>query len=307
MNGIVKLVLIATLAGALAACGSRGPRVDPRLGVAPSPRVVADGQPIPRGGGREMVGQPYTIGGRTFVPRHDPSYSSVGIASWYGDAFHGRLTANGEVFDREALSAAHPTLPLPSYVRVSNLENGRSIVVRVNDRGPFVGQNRTIDVSRRVAETLAFRRDGLARVRVEYVGPAGLAGSDDRVLMASLRTDGRPAPAPGGAAPTLVASAPSRPAAPSMAAPTPPARHAGWQAPEPPRTAALPGREPPRPPAALGASGFSTAPASPLPAAGIGLTGIFFAPPTTPPRPLAAPFAGLTGGDARSLRRVGER
>ena len=302
MNGIVKLVLIATLASALAACGSRGPRVDPRLGVAPSPRVVADGQPIPRGGGREMVGQPYTIGGRTFVPRHDPSYSSVGIASWYGDAFHGRLTANGEVFDREALSAAHPTMPLPSYARVSNLENGRSIVVRVNDRGPFVGQNRTIDVSRRVAETLAFRRDGLARVRVDYVGPAGLAGSDDSVLMAGLRTDGRPAPTPGGAAPTLVASAPSRPTG-SVSPATPPARLAGWQAPEPPRAAPLPGREPPRPPAALGASGLSVAPASPLPPAAIGLTGIFFAPPATAPAPLAAPFAGLAAGDARSLRR----
>lgn len=306
MFGIVKLVFIAALVSALAACGSRGPRVDPRLGVAPSPRVVADGQPIPRGGGREMVGQPYTIGGRTFVPRHDPSYSSVGIASWYGDAFHGRLTANGEVFDREALSAAHPTMPLPSYARISNLENGRSVIVRVNDRGPFVGQNRTIDVSRRVAETLAFRRDGLARVRVDYVGPASLAGSDDRVLMASLRTDGRPAPAPGGAAPTLVASAsPSRPATPVPS--TPPARLAGWQAPEPPRAAPLPGREPPRPPAALGASGFTAAPAAPLPPAGLGLTGIFFAPPTAAPASLGAPFVGLAGGDGRTLRRAGER
>ncbi|GGK55351.1 septal ring lytic transglycosylase RlpA family protein [Salinarimonas ramus] len=183
-SGAILLVFGIMLAG----CSGQTPRIDARLGVAPSPRVVADGQPIPRGGGRAIVGRPYTIGGRTFVPRLDPSYSSVGVASWYGDAFHGRLTANGEIFDRHALSAAHPTMPLPSYARVTNLENGRSVILRVNDRGPFAGGERTIDVSRRASEVLGFRRDGLAQVRVDYVGPASLAGSDDRLLLASLHT-----------------------------------------------------------------------------------------------------------------------
>jgi rare lipoprotein A (peptidoglycan hydrolase) len=192
-----RLLLLVPWAILLSACGTRSAGVVPRVGVAPSPRVVADGQPVPRGGGRAVVGRPYMIGGRTFVPRHHPTYASVGIASWYGDAFHGRLTANGEVFDRDALSAAHPTMPLPSYARVTNLENGRSVVLRVNDRGPFAGGERTVDVSRRAAEVLGFRRDGLTRVHVAYVAPAPLSGSDDRVLISSLRNDGRSAEPPG--------------------------------------------------------------------------------------------------------------
>ncbi len=161
-----------------------------------SPRMVDDGQPVPRGGGQYLVGRPYTIAGRTYRPSENSAYSAVGMASWYGDAFHGRRTANGEVYDMRSLSAAHPTMPLPSYARVTNLANGYSIVVRVNDRGPFHG-GRVMDVSSRVADLLDFKSLGTARVKVEYVGRAPLEGSDDSTLLATLRT---------GREPTMVAS-----------------------------------------------------------------------------------------------------
>jgi rare lipoprotein A len=160
-----------------------------------SPRVVADGEPVPRGGGSFKLGQPYTINGRTYYPSHDPKYRAEGIASWYGADFHGRRTANGEVYDMNGISAAHPTMPMPSYARVTNLENGRSIIVRVNDRGPYA-HGRIIDLSTGTAKALGTYGAGLARVRVEYVGSAGLAGSDDNALLATLR-HGTPAPSPG--------------------------------------------------------------------------------------------------------------
>jgi len=113
------------------------------------------------------VGNPYRIGSRWYYPlRSAEEYSETGIASWYGDEFHGKATANGERYDMHALSAAHTTLPMPTMVRVTNLENGRSVVVRVNDRGPFV-KNRLIDLSYAAAESLGFDRTGTARVRVE--------------------------------------------------------------------------------------------------------------------------------------------
>jgi rare lipoprotein A len=169
-------------------------RVDPKYGVSSSPRVVALGDPVPKGGGTYRVGKPYTVAGRVYVPEEDPNYRAEGMASWYGDDFHGRLTANGEVFDMTSLTAAHPTLPIPSYARVTNVRNGKSLIVRVNDRGPYHG-DRLIDVSNKAAELLEFRSNGVARVRVEYVGRAPLEGSDDRQLVATLRT-GVPAPAP---------------------------------------------------------------------------------------------------------------
>ena len=193
----LKVALVAGLALALANCAGPTPtaKVDPKYGVAPSPLVVSDGSEIPRGGGREMVGRPYTIAGRTFKPRRDENYSNRGLASWYGPGFHGRQTANGEIFDQYAISAAHTTMPLPSYARVTNLENNRSLIVRVNDRGPFHG-NRIIDVSKTVAEALGFRHDGVGRVQVDYVGPAHVDGSDDQILVSTLRTDGQLAQLP---------------------------------------------------------------------------------------------------------------
>ncbi len=166
---------------------------DPILGVWASPRLVDDGQPVPRGGGGYLVGRPYTIAGHLFVPNANPQgYTVVGTASWYGDAFHGRRTANGEIFDKRSISAAHPTLPLPSYVRVTNLKNNRSMIVRVNDRGPYHG-GRVMDVSERVAEALQFKTEGTGHIKVDYIGRADLAGSDDAKLIASLREDGAPA------------------------------------------------------------------------------------------------------------------
>jgi rare lipoprotein A len=170
--------------------------VDSRYGVSPSPRVVGWGEPVPKGGGVYRVGSPYVVGGRAYVPQDNPNYRADGIASWYGEDFHGRQTANGEVFDLNGISAAHPTLPLPCYARVTNLSNGRSLIVRVNDRGPYHA-DRIIDVSVKAAQLLGFHTDGTAWVRVEYVGRAPLEGSDDRMLAATLRQD-EPAPAPGG-------------------------------------------------------------------------------------------------------------
>jgi rare lipoprotein A len=160
-----------------------------------SPRVVADGEPVPRGGGMYMVGKPYSVAGHTYYPS-EKHYAAIGLASWYGDAFHGRRTANGEVYDRDSISAAHPTMPLPSYARITNLRNNYSMIVRVNDRGPFAA-NRIMDVSRKTAEVLDFHQTGTTRVKVEYLAAASLAGSNDQLLLATLRTDG-PAPLDGG-------------------------------------------------------------------------------------------------------------
>src|SRR5436309_11915269 len=218
--GLDPLVLTARGAAMVAAClmlancassSKFASRVDPRYGVSSSPRVVELGEPVPKGGGAYRVGKPYIVAGRIYVPEEDVNYREEGTASWYGDDFHGRLTANGEVFDMGALTAAHPTLPMPCYARVTNLSNGKSLIVRVNDRGPYHG-NRLIDVSNKAAELLEFKGNGVARVRVEYVGRAPLEGSDDRQLVASLRT-GVPAPSP-----SVVRVASARPFVPEIPA-----------------------------------------------------------------------------------------
>lgn len=191
--GLYGRLLAVVAGGLLLANCSANSRIDPKWGVAASPRVVDPGQPVPKGGGRYRVGKPYTVAGRTYVPEEDVNYKAEGLASWYGDAFHGRYTANGEVFDMNSITAAHPTMPLPSYARVTNVRNKKSIIVRVNDRGPYVG-NRVIDLSSRVAKLLEFHGHGVARVQVEYVGRAPLAGSDDRKLVATLRDGSAPPP-----------------------------------------------------------------------------------------------------------------
>jgi rare lipoprotein A len=121
-----------------------------------------------QGGTGYKIGNPYKIRGVWYYPKVDYEYSEIGIASWYGPKFHGRSTANGEIFDMNQVSAAHRTLPLPSMVRVTNLDNGRSLKMRVNDRGPYAS-GRIIDVSRRSAQLLGFYRKGTARVRVEIL------------------------------------------------------------------------------------------------------------------------------------------
>ena len=126
-----------------------------------------------RAGGVYKVGQPYQVNGNWYYPQEDPLYDETGIASWYGNEFHGRRTANGEVFDASRVTAAHKTLPMPSNVRITNLENGRSIVARVNDRGPFKA-SRIIDMSEQGAELLGFKAKGMTRVRVQFIGVADL-------------------------------------------------------------------------------------------------------------------------------------
>ena len=213
----------------LAHCSSSSSRIDPRYGVSASPRVVEPGEPVPKGGGTYRVGNPYVVAGRVYVPEYEPHYHAEGLASWYGDDFHGRYTANGEIFDLNGITAAHPTMPLPSYARVTNLENGHSLIVRVNDRGPYA-RNRVIDVSVRAAKLLEFYRRGTTRVRVEFVGRAPIDGTDDRILEATLREHG-PAPVPSSV----------RLAGGSAFPPAPP--------PPTPILASFPGRAPPQPPA----------------------------------------------------------
>ncbi len=157
-------------------------------GVAASPRVT-EAKRVKKGGGRDMVGKPYKIKGKWYKPKEDPNYQVTGLASWYGPNFHGRLTANGEIYDQYALSAAHPTMPLPSYARVTNIENGSSVMVRVNDRGPYA-HGRVLDLSSKAADLLDFKRKGVAKVKVEYVGRARMDGHDDKFLLASYRAPG---------------------------------------------------------------------------------------------------------------------
>lgn len=143
---------------------------------------------------RERVGPPYEANGRWYVPTPEPGYAQTGMASWYGPQFHGQRAANGEVFDQEALTAAHPTLPLNSLVQVTNLQNGREAIVRITDRGPFVGE-RLIDLSRRGAEVLGFEQQGQTRVHVRYLGPAPRRVNSEPSAPASERA---PAAAPEG-------------------------------------------------------------------------------------------------------------
>jgi rare lipoprotein A len=146
--------------------------------IAYGPRVIS-GPAVRAGGGGYKLGSPYRIGNVWYVPHEDPSYDRSGVASWYGVDFHGRKTANGEIYNMNALSAAHPTLPIPSYVTVTNLANNRTILVRVNDRGPYVG-GRMIDLSRAAAQALDYETKGTSNVRVRYAGRAPLNGDDNR-------------------------------------------------------------------------------------------------------------------------------
>lgn len=187
----------------------------------PAP-VVQGGAPASPPGGTYKVGDPYFINGVRYTPKEDPNYVATGIASWYGHPFHGQRTANGDVYDMSAMTAAHQTLPMPSWVRVTNLENGRSVILTVNDRGPFV-QGRIIDVSNRAAQLLGFAEKGTALTRVEAVPspsenmiatrgavanpPAVTVAAAPRAIVAAQPLP----PAPGVAlAPPLPAGAPAR-------------------------------------------------------------------------------------------------
>ena len=183
------MVLAAT--ASLAACAGPTPRY-----------ALRESAPQPSGGGRGSglhgTDKPYEIGGRWYYPKAQPDYDQIGLASWYGAAEHNHHTANGEIFDQFGLSAAHKTLPLPSIVEVTNLANGRTLRVRLNDRGPFV-DGRLIDMSRGAAEKLGFDRQGMTRVRVRYIGPAPALAAEG-VMQARLTPKHvviePPAPAP---------------------------------------------------------------------------------------------------------------
>jgi rare lipoprotein A len=161
-RGLAVAVLLPVVM-ALAACST-----------APDKSSSTTGQ-FRQGGGHYKIGNPYQINGIWYYPAENENYDSVGIASWYGPGFHGKETANGEIFDENQISAAHPTLPMPVIARVTNLENGKSVILRINDRGPFAA-GREIDLSKKAAEVLGFKEKGTARVRVQYVGRAPLEG-----------------------------------------------------------------------------------------------------------------------------------
>lgn len=147
------------------------------------------------GSGGYKVGTPYQISGVWYYPKEDPFYDETGIASWYGEDFHGKATANGERYDMNALTAAHRTLPMPVVVRVTNLDNGRSLRLRLNDRGPYA-RGRIIDVSKRAAQLLGFQESGTARVRVQFEGRAevGAPPPEDEDEVASIAAGVKAAP-----------------------------------------------------------------------------------------------------------------
>lgn len=194
-RGRPALWLALVLAVSLTACAQ-----------APEPVVIAEeppiiGPPDPRPKKARIkarphykIGAPYRIKGELYRPAVDYAYNAEGEASWYGPGFHGKLTANGEIYDENALTAAHPTLPLPSKVRVTNLDNGRSVLLTLNDRGPFA-KGRIIDVSRKAANLLGFLKAGVARVRVEILE------KESRVLAAKFGVRHDPPPETAGEVP----------------------------------------------------------------------------------------------------------
>jgi rare lipoprotein A len=202
-GSFLKLAVIATLAIILAGCSSHRPakvssgygdnsgiveKRQPWKGKGPNPfagkgsPIYAKSGKVPKGGGRYHVGKPYKVANRWYHPKEQPGYDKTGSASWYGEAFHRRKTANGEIYDMHDLTAAHPTLPIPSYAKVTNLENGRQIIVRINDRGPFVG-TRVIDMSKQAAIELDYLRQGKTRVRVQWLGVAPLNDNGSHIAM----------------------------------------------------------------------------------------------------------------------------
>lgn len=216
------------VAAALAGCAETALVVDQTKRITSGPPGKSTGV--------YKIGKPYRINGVWYYPGEDYGYSETGIASWYGPAFHGRPTANGEIFDMNALTAAHRTLPMPSMVRVTNLENGRAVVLRVNDRGPFA-HGRIIDVSRRAAQLLGFERQGTARVRVEILeaesralamaasgGPGAPALANEPKPRAApsiaVAAETLPPPGGGGGGEPVVETMPVAAPAPAVAPPT---------------------------------------------------------------------------------------
>ena len=230
--------------------------------VKASPRVASSTSQ--RASGGYKIGKPYQVGDKWYHPREQPDYDRIGVASWYGENFHGRKTANGEIYDMHKLTAAHPTLPMPSYVYVTNIKTNRTVLVRVNDRGPYV-KERMIDLSKATADALQL--SGTAKVRVRYAGPAPLDGDDrrERHFLATGQDLGAPAPQ----APRLASAAEPPFTAPSAQGPGPGGQQLTWQAsplggpqmPPPAEGEPLFAAEPPQTTSALNYGGEAAAPA----------------------------------------------
>src|SRR5215475_7578529 len=221
VRAVGMLLLMACLASSLAACGSRG---GGGSGVAQR--------------GSYKIGAPYKIDGVTYTPQEEFNHVETGVASWYGPGFHGKSTANGERYDQADRTAAHRTLQMPAIVRVTNLDNGRSTVVRINDRGPFA-RSRVIDLSRTAADELDIVRNGTARVRIDQLYSESLAvkdvaiaggGPSEQMAAVAQVSSGRSSPQ---APPPVMQAAYTPPQQPQYA--PPPAPQPVWQS--PPRSA----------------------------------------------------------------------
>jgi rare lipoprotein A len=201
----LRLFVIFGLGLTAAACGTTH--------VAPPPENHT--VTVPRNAGVYKVGNPYQIDNVWYYPHEQPDYDETGIASWYGPTFYGKSTANGEVYDGNALTAAHRTLPMPVNVRVTNLDNGKSIVVRVNDRGPYA-RGRIIDLSRHAAELLDVVQSGTAKVRVTYLGRADLEGGGTPPTTPPEIASALPAVPAGKVDSTILGTVPGAPIAPPV-------------------------------------------------------------------------------------------
>jgi rare lipoprotein A len=203
---LVRAVLAVSLSLLAAGC------VSPARPPAPPPVADDHTVTVPANAGVYKIGQPYQIDNVWYYPREQPAYDETGIASWYGPTFYGKRTANGELYDGSQLTAAHKTLPLPVNVRVTNLENGKSIIVRVNDRGPYA-RGRIIDLSKRAAELLDVVQTGTARVRVTFIGRADLNGAPASDTPPEIANALPAVPTPQVQSSDVLASAPPPPAA----------------------------------------------------------------------------------------------
>ena len=215
---LLRGLAVAALGSAgLVACATPQPRL--AIHQSPSSRPYS-GPPAPGStNGLRGTEKPYQIKGIWYYPKADSDYDETGIGSWYGEQFHNRRTSNGEIFDMDMPSAAHKTLPLPCIVEVTNLDNGRKMRVRVNDRGPFV-DGRIIDLSKAAAEQLGYGRAGVARVRVRYIGPASKTPFDERRIIAAASPPAEPRHAPPPRVPIYADGLP--PAQPAYEDPAPP-------------------------------------------------------------------------------------
>jgi len=225
MRGIAGRFAIVCASAALAAACSTSP--------APEPGSEVSSVTLPSGSGVYKIGEPYEEEGVWYYPKEQPDYDETGIASWYGGQFHGHRTADGEIFDANGLTAAHPTLPMPVNVRVTNLDNGKSLVLRVNDRGPF-RRGRIIDVSQRAAQLLGFYGKGTANVRVTYLAradePAGApADSTTETAVAAAPT----APVQVASLDPAVATPATTPPLQPVSADVPPAATSSYDVPSP--------------------------------------------------------------------------